>query len=96
MHFALGDMSLRPSNVPRFVSVRGTMISTNRRNPSMLSIQAVRTLGLPNKDGILVVDNALLSVTFLDDWRISVWADVENVATVSTHEPGWLEACVVM
>ena len=59
----------------------------------MLSIQAVRTLGLPNKDGTLVVDNALLRVTYLDDWRISVWADV---ATVSTHEPGWLEACVVM
>lgn len=57
----------------------------------MLSIQAVRTLGLPNKDGTLVVDNALLSVTFLDDWRISVWADIESAPTA-----GWLEACVVM
>ena len=58
------------------------MISTSRRNPSVLSIQAVRTLGLPNKDGA-GVDNALLRVTYLDDWRISVG----DVATVSTHEP---------
>lgn len=89
-------MSVRPSNIPRFVPVRGTMISTSKRNPSLLSIHAVRVLGLPNKDGTLVVDSTLLSVTFLDDHHISVWADVESNPRIFTHERGWIEACVVM
>lgn len=62
----------------------------------MLSIQAVRTLGMPGANGTLVVDNVLLNVTYLDDCHISVWAEIESVASVSTREPGWLEACGVM
>lgn len=89
-------MSVRRSNIPRFVPVRGTMISTSKRNPSLLSIHAVRVLGLPNKDGTLIVDSTLLSVTYLDDHHISVWADVRSDPRIFTYELGWTEACAVM
>lgn len=87
---------MRSTNTPRFVKVRGTMISTNRCNPSMLSIAVVQTLGMPNKEGVLIVENRILNVTYLDDHRISVWADIDSTVTTSTHYMGWLEACAVM
>jgi len=51
------------------------MVSTSKSNPSLLSITAIHTLGMPNGSGILLVDGVELHVTYLsDDCRISVWA----------------------
>ena len=62
----------------------------------MLSTQALHTMGLPNRDGVLVIGNALINVTYVDDSHISAWADVDYASSSDKHPFGWLEMCVVM
>ena len=82
-------MSVRSAS-PRFVSVRGTMISTAKSNPSLLSTVAVQTLGMPNAKGELHIDDVQLHVTYVDDARISVWAE-------KAEPGGWLlDSCAVL
>ena len=71
---------------PEHVWVRGTMVSTDRHRPSVLTTAALQSLGLPNSAGTLVVDGVTLNVRFCrnDDSRIYVYATpTESYCAVS-------------
>jgi hypothetical protein len=63
---------------PKLINLRGILVSTDKRNPSLLSVDAVSVLGLPEWDGTLYVDEAMLRVVYLNDAHISVWADIST------------------
>ena len=69
-------MSLRPPPDPdEHVTVRGTMVSLDRWNPSTLPVSCVHAWGLPNRNGVVHVDGVTLHVRFVADQPIlRVWA----------------------
>ena len=69
-------MSTLPPEAEEHVRVRGTMVSTFSAHPSKLPVTCVREWGMPNRHGILTVDQTVLHVRYdkVDTNLIHVYA----------------------
>ena len=85
-------MSLRAAarepTVAHVTTLRGTQLSTDRRNPSKLHRDVLKGFGCPNSQGICLVDGIAVHILFnekVHSNEVVAWAEMESGA----HDSWW-------